>query len=155
MERRAHVVFGSGVAAAAAWLLGLCPVDARAVWLLSWALLGSTLPDADLRRRHRVLLHNLTAVALASAAVGLGLAMLGAREAALLAATGLAVGMGSHLLLDSFTVRGVALLFPLSGRRFRLLRLRSSSPAANALFSTIGAALLLAYIVHCGWAPPG
>jgi len=150
VERKTHVAFAAGAAAVAAWLLGLCPVDARAVWFLSWALAGSTLPDADLRRLHRMLLHNIFVLIAAAAVVAAALTWLGVGPGAWLAAAGLAVGMASHVFLDAFTVRGVAILFPLSRRRYRLLSLRSSSAAANALFYTLGALALAAYILKCG-----
>jgi len=150
LMRRTHVVFAAGAASAAAWWLGFCPVDARSLWLLYWGLAGSVLPDADLRMRHRALLHNVAALSLLAAAVYAAFAWLGSRYAALLAAAGLAIGLASHVFLDAFTVRGVALLYPFSRRYYRLARLRSSSRAANAFFATLGAAVLVAYLAACG-----
>jgi inner membrane protein len=127
-------------------------VDSRAVWLLAWALLGSTLPDVDLRRRHRMLAHNVFFAAAAAAAVWL-LVSWASAAAALYAATGLMVGLASHLVADMLTVRGVALLYPLSRRRYRLARLRSSSRAANAALTMASVLLLAAYAACCGGLP--
>ena len=153
LMRRAHVVFGAAIGSLAAWLLGLCPIDSRAIWLLGWSLAASTLPDIDLRRRHRAAAHNLFFTAAVVAAAWLLVDRLLDPVLAVYAATGTAAGLLSHLLADSLTLRGVALLYPLSGRRYRLARLRSSSTLANAMVVLVSALIIAAYAYCCSLLP--
>jgi inner membrane protein len=86
------------------------------------AIAYSTIPDYDVRHKHRKLLHNIIAMfLLTSPALFFGeLAYLGAL-----------VGYGSHLLGDMLTVRGVALFYPFSSKHFRLAKFKSSSHSLN------------------------
>lgn len=153
MMRRAHVVFGAALGSLAAWSLGLCPIDARAVWVVGWSLAASTLPDIDLRRRHRAAAHNLFFVAVVTVAAWLLAARLLDPAIGTYTAVGIAAGLFSHLVADSLTVRGVALLYPLSGRRYRLARLRSSSALANAAVILVSALAIAVYAYCCSLRP--
>lgn len=118
-DRLAHALFSLSLA----WLVGLrSPVELAAAALLA------PLPDLDVFILHRELLHNLFF------AVGFPLALSRAAPAALPAAL---VALVSHLTLDSLTPSGVALLFPLSRRRFGFGVVRSG-------FQTLALALLVA-----------
>ncbi len=94
------------------------------------ATFAAALPDLDLRMRHRMLLHNLfipiplavlTYSVIATYSVFIGLTV----------STAFLVGYLSHVFLDTLTVQGVALFYPLTRRRYRLARLRSNDPRAN------------------------
>lgn len=151
--RAAHVSAGLASAAAASWLLGGCPAGLPAALAALWGVAGSLAPDYDLRRGHRVLGHNVFALILFTAAAYAATLLLGAPPGlALVAAVGAAAGYASHLLLDALTVRGVALLYPLTRRRYRAARLRSSSAAANAAVVLASWLFFTLYALRCGLA---
>lgn len=144
MERRAHLLAAAATALAAAKLLGFNTVEAAAAMWVSVVAAG--VPDLDLRRGHRVLLHNLCFAAASGAVIGLLLFSPYSPVPAPLAAALLAgweAGLLSHLLLDALTVSGVALFYPCSRRRIRLARLRSSSRAANLVVEAASLAAIL------------
>ena len=123
-DRLAHAVFSFSLA----WLVGFkSPAELAAAALLA------PLPDLDTWILHRELLHNLLF------AVGFPLALSRAAPIPLPAAL---VTLLSHLLLDSLTPSGVALLFPLSRRRWSLGVMRSGFQAL-AFALLLAAALLL------------
>ena len=151
MMRPAHVSAGLASAAATAWLLGGCPAGLQAVAAALWGVAGSLAPDYDLRRGHRVLGHNLVALAAFTVLAYAAMLLLGApTRLAVAAALAASTGYASHLLLDALTVRGVALLYPLSRRRYRLARLRSSSAAANAAVVLASWLFFTVYALRCG-----
>jgi membrane-bound metal-dependent hydrolase YbcI (DUF457 family) len=124
-DRLAHAVFSFSLA----WLAGLrSPVELAAAALLA------PLPDLDTWILHRELLHNLFF------AFGFPLALSYAVPIPLPAVL---VALISHLLLDSLTPSGVALLFPLSRRRFGFGVVRAGFQAL-ALVLSLAAALFLA-----------
>jgi membrane-bound metal-dependent hydrolase YbcI (DUF457 family) len=117
--------------ASLAWLLGLrSPVELAAAALLA------PLPDLDVFLLHRELLHNLFF------AVGFPLALARAVPIPLPAAL---LALLSHIALDSLSPSGVALLFPLSRRRWSLGIVRSGFQTL-ALALPLAAALLAASI---------
>ena len=151
--RAAHVSAGLASAALAAWLLGGCPPGLSAVVAALWGVAGALAPDYDLRRGHRVLGHNVFALTVFALAAYAATRLLGAPGGlAIAAAAGAAAGYASHLLLDALTVRGVALLYPLTRRRYRLAGLRSSSAAANAAVALASWLLFAIYALRCGLA---
>jgi membrane-bound metal-dependent hydrolase YbcI (DUF457 family) len=117
-DRLARVIFSASLAQ----LLGL-GTEGIAV-----AALLAPLPDLDVFLLHRELLHNLFF------AVGFPLALARAAPIPLPAAL---TALISHLLLDSLTPSGVALLFPFTRRRWGLGVVRSG-------FQTLALALLIA-----------
>jgi inner membrane protein len=112
---RVHVLFGIFC-----WLV-LDAVLFMPFWVLFWVLLGSVLVDVDsasskLGRRfkflswffaHRGFLHSLLACVLVSAVFGLLNLWFG---------FGVFVGWMSHLIMDSLTVQGVGIFWPLGFR---------------------------------------
>jgi len=140
--RRTHVLFGSAVAATAAATMRLDTLCYAA--LLAGSLWGSVAPDADLRRRHRMLLHNVWPPLLLSLGALLlprGLELLGVLARLFL--LGAALGWAGHILLDSLTAAGVALLYPMSRRRVRLAWLRSGG-LGDAVVSVVS---FIVYVV--------
>ena len=130
-----HALFGAGLAS---WLDPAHPLAAS-----FWGYLGSTVPDLDLKFKHRKLLHNLFSLALFSTLVYL---VVGKGWAAL----DFSVGYFSHLILDSITVKGVWLFWPLYNKSFGLRLTRSDNLAANALFSFLGILLLISSWLQLG-----
>jgi membrane-bound metal-dependent hydrolase YbcI (DUF457 family) len=119
-DRLAHVIFSISLV----WLAGLrSPVELAAAALLA------PLPDLDTWVLHRELLHNLFF------AFGFPLAL---SYAIPLPLPAVLVALLSHLLLDVLTPSGVALLFPLSRRRFGFGVVRAG-------FQTLTLALPLAF----------
>jgi membrane-bound metal-dependent hydrolase YbcI (DUF457 family) len=119
LDRLAHVIFSISLV----WLAGLRSPAALAAALLA------PLPDLDTWVLHRELLHNLLF------AFGFPLALSRAVPIPLPAAL---IALLSHLLLDVLTPSGVALLFPLSRRRFGFGVVRAG-------FQTLALALPLAF----------
>ena len=115
MQKLTHIA--GGVFAAA--LLNLDPV---------LTTLGAIAPDIDTVCCHRKLLHNVWVLA-----------------AAFLYDTALGVGVLSHLVLDSLTVSGVALLWPVSGKRFGIKIARTGGMLDWVLFVllVVGAILIV------------
>ena len=94
-------------------------------------------------------MHNIPAMTVFSIAVYLlAMGVLSPTTAYYLAA-GLALGYFSHLFLDSFTVAGVSLLYPLTRKRYRLASIKSKSVLANTATSLLAIIMLLAGLV-CG-----
>lgn len=107
-------------------------------------IIGSILPDFDLRIKHRMIMHNLLTLLTASTIIYMLLYMTRILSSyALFVSVSFALAFSSHILLDMFTKAGVAILYPFSNKRFRVLKLKSSSPLANALFTTIGLILMV------------
>ncbi|UXD22505.1 hypothetical protein IPA_05605 [Ignicoccus pacificus DSM 13166] len=105
------------------------------VTCIMMAVLYSIVPDYDIKYKHRKLFHNVFAMLLLTLP-----ALLFGPQVYL----GAILGYASHLLSDIVTVRGVALLYPLSERYFRVAKLRSSSPLANLAF-LLFSGLLIAF----------
>ncbi len=145
MLRQTHVAVGMCVAALAASPLTMQP--GQLLVLLVVASISSVLPDLDLRIKHRMLLHSLPSLAVATLILTVVWALLSLPYPSL-AILGFAAGYASHILLDMLTVRGVALLYPFTRRRYRILRLSSSSPAANTLLTVSSTVILLLIILY-------
>ncbi len=103
------------------------------------AIVYSKLPDLDLNAKHRKTLHNLFAMfLLSSLAFALGYK------------SGLAalISYGSHLLGDSLNKYGIYPLYPISDKRFRLAKFKSSSTLLNLGAVAFSASLLF---LRFGW----
>jgi inner membrane protein len=140
VDRGAHVAFSA--------LLGLVAAKLVAHDILYWyvgllaGILAGLVPDADLRWKHRMLLHNIfVAIGLAFAAFFAG-HFVSSTLSVILGVSSL-LGFLGHILLDSLTVRGVALLYPVKHKRYRLAKLRSSSRVANALIEAFSILLII------------
>ncbi|ALL00442.1 hypothetical protein Pyrde_0392 [Pyrodictium delaneyi] len=144
MNRSTHVAFTIGFTTAMLW--GLRANVSSLLVVVPIAVAATLIPDMDLRKAHRLLLHNISAAAMFTILVYLAASKNLPNWLAELAALGFLLGYVSHLLLDMFTIRGVALLYPLSRRFYRLARLRSNDPRANTVLK-MASALLTAYSV--------
>jgi len=104
MRKKTHVVAGLFLA----YLFKFDPVLVVA---------GAIMPDIDYIYQHRKLLHNLFLLA-----------------CAFLYNIQFGVGYLSHILLDMLTVYGVALLWPISSKRFRFARFSTGGFFDTVLF---------------------
>ncbi|HIP66189.1 MAG TPA: metal-dependent hydrolase [Pyrodictium sp.] len=142
MKRKVHVVLGASLGASIPAVMGASSLD-RLLGLLFGAL-GGYIPDLDLRRQHRVLLHNVLSAIVFALTATLAVGVF-SNNWSLAACAGLAYLAGhiSHIVADMFTERGVALLYPWSTRRYRLARFRSDNEVLNSLFALLAALLAL------------
>jgi len=89
------------------------------------AVFSSTLPDLDLKLKHRKTLHNIVVPAL------LGAVFYALAPQALILTVAFIVGWLSHVVLDALTTRGVYPLYPLVKYKLALRLCRSESPLWN------------------------
>ncbi|ABM81375.1 metal-dependent hydrolase [Hyperthermus butylicus] len=139
MQKQTHVAFSLALASTAAVLLSYTVYEY--VVAIVAAIVSSVLPDLDLYFRHRMALHNVNVFLVLALTAYTILSPFGHTEPVIV---GLAAGYLGHILLDMFTVRGVAFMYPLTSRRLRLARLRSSSTVANTAI-TVASLLIFAY----------
>ena len=142
MKRKVHVVLGASLGASIPAVMGASSLD-RLLGLLFGAL-GGYIPDLDLRRQHRVLLHNVLSAIVFALTATLAVGVF-SNNWSLAVCAGLAYLAGhiSHIVADMFTERGVALFYPWSTRRYRLARFRSDNEVLNSLFALLAALLAL------------
>ncbi len=134
MNKSTHILFGIGFT-----LLLLNPTRTIPLVLaLISSVIGASLPDLDLKFKHRMILHNIFAVTVSAFLVYLASTMIPIVNWYTTYITlGFVLGYISHILLDSLTKAGIALFYPITRKRIRILRLRSNSSIANALLSLI------------------
>lgn len=147
MNRGTHLVFGVGVS-----LILVNPLFIpTTLAVLVGGVIGSTLPDLDLRIKHRMLLHNIFSLIILAiiAYVLSSLSSITAPYTSYLVLA-FAIAYMSHLFLDMFTKAGVSLLYPLNRRRYRLLKLKSTSSLANALLTILGLLMVVYWVYSNG-----
>ena len=138
LRRETHLLFGVGTT-----LFFFRFLQESLAELIFIALLGSLIPDLDVRRKHRVLLHNVFSVfAFILITVFLFVYMGYTYTSAFAFALAGAYAYSTHLLLDSFTNRGIRLLWPISNKWYGLRSANYDDPLMNTTFSIIGAFLL-------------
>lgn len=143
MKRKVHIVLGASLGASIPAVLGASSLD-RLVGLV-WGAIGGYVPDLDLRRRHRVLLHNIfSAAALAMAAVLATGTLSGNWLTAAYGGLGYLAGHLSHILADMLTEKGVALLHPYNSKRYKIAEFKSDNEVLNGLLALL--ATLLAHL---------
>ncbi|MEM4913218.1 MAG: metal-dependent hydrolase [Desulfurococcaceae archaeon] len=130
-----HVLFS------VALILWLYPVrDPLAIALLSvLSGIGSTVPDLDLRFKHRKALHNLFVPFIIAVLLIMVFSKISGIE---LYVSAFVLGWLSHILLDALTVKGVYMFYPLYNRGFKIGLCRSNSFACNFLLSALSVALI-------------
>lgn len=112
-----------------------------------YAMIGGLLPDADLLLvawlpiTHRGIMHTPFFTGFAAAA----LYLVSNRRAV---AAALAVGMLSHLYLDTLTPLGVRWLYPVTMEQFTLDVVRATNPAANIAIGAFAVAVMLGWRYH-------
>ncbi|WP_312353311.1 metal-dependent hydrolase [Aminipila sp.] len=151
-----------GVAAGLAVIAAASVTDpVQQTTLMTGAVLGSLFPDIDHRKswiahkapiaanimaglfKHRGAIHTPVFVLIVGAALGL-LNWGWLREFNYLAAyfiQGFIPGMISHLILDTLNVQGIMWLWPISDKRFHILRIRTNSAMEAVVCMVLGACL--------------
>jgi len=107
MLKRTHLLFGALLFLALNVRLGY------PMLMVVFSLIGSMVPDLDIRFMHRKLMHNLWVLALM---------IIGGLASGLMnnqIATSFSIGFISHLLADSLTRTGVMPFWPIQKPRFR------------------------------------
>ena len=112
------------------------------------ALTASTIPDLDSKLDHRKLLHNLFAVLLTSLTIYIVLSAFSSPIAMnpIYHITSYIIGYLSHIAVDMFTCNGVALLYPVSKKRYRVFGTSYDNPIYNGAIITLGSILLYFYL---------
>ncbi len=140
MNRSTHVLFGMSLS-----VLILNPQPSELVGIITLSVIGSYLPDADLRIKHRMLMHNVFVLTIFSIVLYYVLNYISVNSLWMKLAAFI-IGFLSHIVLDMLTYAGVAFFYPLSSKRYRIAKLKSNSRLANAFFTLISLLLLLVWI---------
>ena len=139
VRKTTHIVFGVGSA------IYLCsPPPHLLMWCGVFAFLGSIIPDFDLKHKHRMLLHNVFSFVAITLILAIMLKL--SNNYNLYYMWAFIIGYLSHLFSDMFTKAGVALFYPISNSRARIIRLRYDNPLINILFIIIGVILIAKYV---------
>ncbi|RLG85116.1 MAG: hypothetical protein DRO39_06385 [Thermoprotei archaeon] len=139
MRIRNHIIVALGIAVL------LAPLDP--VHLASTALftsIGALIPDLDLGSGHRKYLHNVFAIVAVYLVV---LLATGLERVAFL----IALGMLTHVASDALTRRGVALLWPISRKFYRVAGLRYDSRVFDAFSVAVLLLAVIARILYMGY----
>ncbi len=121
----------------------LNPQPINIINIIISSVIGSYLPDVDLKIKHRMVMHNIFVPIIFSILIYSSQIYIPI-HGLLTILIAFNIGFLSHILLDMFTYAGVAFFYPLSSKRYRLAKLRSNSQLANVIFSII--ALLLIFM---------
>jgi len=105
------------------------------------AVFSSTIPDLDLKFKHRKTLHNIVVPAL------IALAVYTAVPQVLLLGIALLLGWISHVVLDALTTRGVYPLHPLINSKLALKLCKSEDPAWNVIITLLSLLVIVAVYV--------
>ena len=131
-----HVLFAVGLTG----VLGL--------WRTPWgplivipASIGSIAPDLDLGSHHRMFLHNVFIIFMLIVSSWFTMVYSDLELSLLL--LGFITGWISHIVLDSLTLKGVALLYPVSKRFYGFKKCRSDSLLCNGLLSLISIIMII------------
>jgi len=148
--RRAHLFFAAAIGFTLIRVLKIeLNIDAIIIALLT--MIGGIIPDIDILFEHRKLLHNVFAISLFALMAYMVTSFL-VHDVGLLTVSPLysslamMLGMLSHIFLDMLTVRGVAVLYPLTTSRIKILRLRARDPYANRIIEILSATII-AYMI--------
>ncbi len=145
MYRITHVIIGFGYGL----LLGNDPVSSILYGLIS--SFSSYVPDTDLGYKHRKTLHNIFVLTMLSLLLYTSLIFLSrnyhllSNNIILRIVLAFSGGWLLHLVVDSFTKRGVYWFYPLSNVRIRIPLFRSNSLVGNVFF------IMLSFIMYYYW----
>ncbi|WFO76213.1 metal-dependent hydrolase [Desulfurococcaceae archaeon MEX13E-LK6-19] len=136
MRRSVHALMGASLGVLLAWNNALVFFPSL---IFGW--IGGYFPDIDLKFRHRKSLHNIFAIATATVIIYVGAYSLfvnwGTLEPKYIPlyskymALSFLLGALAHVFFDSFTPRGVFILWPISSARLRLGRIKSDNKFYN------------------------
>jgi inner membrane protein len=148
--RQAHLLFAAAVGFILIRTLRI-ELNINSIIIALLTMIGGIIPDIDILFGHRKLLHNVFASSLFALMAYMVTSFL-VHETGLLiisplySSLAIMLGMLSHIFLDMLTVRGVAVLYPLTTSRVRILRLRARDPYANRIIEILSATII-AYII--------
>lgn len=140
MKRYAHLIMGVGLSLYI--LSGIVRVSELPVIVISGGV-GSLFPDLDVRYKHRKALHNIFSLIISSILV---LVLVKIINASVLMAASYSIGYASHLAGDLLTRRGVAILYPLRARFYRIPMPLGRSEDFLVNFIGIALGLLLIFL---------
>jgi inner membrane protein len=146
MKKITHLIFGFGLTYYVISLITI-PTLLHAMVAVAFTIL----PDLDLHDKHRRALHNIFAAIIFSFTVSIPLTIMGSNNiqnmnpmymflTAITAYT-------SHLFLDSLTLRGIDILWPVSKRIVGLRTVSSNSREWNLALSLIGVIFMIISIL--------
>jgi inner membrane protein len=115
--------------------------------LIFIASLSATIPDLDLKRKHRALLHNVNAMLFFTLIFSLFWSKLGLPYEDV-AVTSFLIGYLSHILLDMLTIKGVALFYPFKRKYYRIMRVKSDDTLANTVITIASSVILLITVAY-------
>ena len=139
MKLRNHVVVAASIA------LFLAPGNVFSTLLaVVSCVVGSLIPDLDLRKGHRKYLHNVLVVVVLYILILIF-------TAEPLVAFYLSVGMLSHIVTDVLTARGVAFLWPFSKQYFSATGLRYNSRVFDMLTILVAATAIMFRLKRLFW----
>ncbi len=148
MNKEAHTIFS--VAFSVTILDSILKLETSYIlFIVVFSIVGSKLPDIDLRYKHRALLHNILAIFITSLIFYIVLSIIVNKlryiptDLAEIGAISFFLGYTSHLLLDALTIKGIAIFYPMSSKYYRLANLRSTSRVVNVLVVVLSAILIL------------
>lgn len=115
-----------------------------------FAILGSIVPDLDIKYNHRTLLHNIFTLLLTSMllAIILLLHLKIPFEPTKYITTSYSIAYALHILLDTLTIKGVKLFWPFSRSSISISRMKYDDLKLNISLSTIGILLLVVYVLR-------
>lgn len=137
MRKDTHVLLGFAVGMYLGWDLESSMIAAVV------SSIGASIPDIDLKFKHRKTLHNIFAMAVLVTIVLLVSWFTGSpRRESLLVVSALAAGWLSHVLSDMLNYQKVFIFYPFSDFSVALGVARSNNPVLNMLLSAGAAALI-------------
>lgn len=143
MRKITHEIFAAGIA-----LLLINPDITYTLPTILTSVLGGVFPDIDVKFKHRKLMHNIFSLTI----IGLGplyfTTFISIRAVPTLLLQAFFIGYFTHMLLDLFTKRGVALMWPLTSKTFKITNRRYDDFSINTFFSSLGLGALILYIVR-------
>lgn len=146
MRRETHLIFGVGTT-----LLLFSSSVSAAIEIVPISAIGSLIPDIDTRFRHRALAHSVFALLAFFLITAVAVMLLGllreSAEALSIAAAG-AYAYSTHIFLDSLTVSGVRLLWPINKKSYGLRLITYDNRLANLAFTAIGGLSIFAYLLR-------
>ncbi len=128
--------------ALALWFLKRLTMSIQSYYaFITITVLSSTIPDLDLKLKHRKTLHNIVVPSL------IVLAVYTAMPQVLLLGIALLLGWLSHIVLDALTTKGIYPLHPLINRKLALKLCKSEDPAWNLIITLLSLLIIVTVYV--------
>ncbi len=146
MKKITHIIFGLG---ATLYFISLYfPITYLHVIT---TIAYTTLPDIDIRFKHRRILHNVFSLAIATGILYYSISYLTINGVLQADPISISIagftGYATHLFLDSLTKRGIDILWPLSHKSIGVKTIRYDNPFWNTVISLIGIIFLILWLI--------